>query len=719
MGTYPPRECGIATFTRDLTRALGRKLGPAVKARIIALNHNSANICNYPKEVAFQISDSRVEDYISVAEEINGMPHVKLVNIQHEFGIFGGPYGSHLLRFLDAVKKPVIVTFHTVLPDPCEELRDVVRSIAESSSCIVVMAKKAIDILKKDYGIKASIEFIPHGIPTVPFSSSEEKKAKIGFKGRIVLSSFGLMSSNKGYESVIEGLPEVIKKFPNLMYLIIGQTHPVVRKHEGEKYRTFLEKRIKKLGLQENVKFYNKYLRLGEIIKYLQATDIYICPSVNPNQIVSGTLSYAMGCGRAVISTPFIHAKEAVAPERGMLGDFNSPKSFADAITKMLSDPKMKRSMEINSYFYTRGMTWPNVALSYAGLFRRHAGIEKSHENAVPKVKFSHISRLTDSFGVIQFANNIKPDIESGYTLDDNARALIACCMHQENFKDGSKLGLIRTYLDFIIHVQQPDGRMYNYVGKDRNVDLERWSEDPHARALWALGLLASSSSVPEELREEAGQAFLKGIVHAKAMRSPRAAAFAILGLYFFNAARPSDENTGRIRELADFLAGVYQDYSTKKWKWFEKYLTYSNSKLPESLFYAYLATKDRRYMEIARQSLDFLMDTTFENGMLLPVGNNGWYSRNGRKAAHDQQPIDAASMVQTLMLAWDVTKDALYRKKARIAFNWFLGNNTLRQTVYDETTGGCHDGIGESAININQGAESTIEYLIARMALR
>lgn len=718
MGTYPPRECGIATFTRDLKAAIDRKFSHKIRSKVLAMNNNPASFYNYPREVIMQISDGHQNEYIEAAGRINRTDSIRLINIQHEFGIFGGEYGRYLLCFLDEIKKPVIVTFHTVLPDPNEKLKRVVQEIAEKSACIIVMNNKAIDILANDYGINKNVFVVPHGIPTVPFVQSAREKAKTGLKGRIVISSFGLISSNKGYEHVIEALPEIIKLFPSLVYLIIGQTHPVVRNREGEKYRIFLEKKVESLNLQKHVKFCNRYLALNEIIKYLKATDVYISSAVNPNQIVSGTLSYALGCGRPVISTPFLHAKEAISHERGFLCEFKNPASFAEAITKLLSEPNLIEEMGKNAYYYTRHMTWPNVALAYMEIFSKYVNIIEKPASALPKVKFSHLAELTDDFGVIQFAKNVEPETASGYTLDDNARAMIASCMHYNSSRAEEEFKRIRVYFDFIKYVQNGDGRLYNLVDYGRKINFENWSDDAHGRALWALGLLISTSSIPAEIKEEAKNVFEKALRSIKEYKSPRAAAFTIIGIYYCNKAFPSIENIAKIRKLAEFLVYIYNINSSGKWKWFEKYITYSNSKLAEALFYASLAANEQRYLKIAQESLEFLMATTFENGMLVPVGNNGWFHKNSSKANFDQQPEDVSSMVQTLSLAHEVTRNGFYKKKASTAFQWFLGNNTLKQVIYDESTGGCYDGIGQSSINLNQGAESTISYLIARLVL-
>jgi glycosyltransferase involved in cell wall biosynthesis len=717
--TYPPRECGIATFTRDLVTAVDKKFSPRIKPKILALNNDVSSIYNYPEDVIFQIDDADIQEYIDVAKKVNKTNAVKLVNIQHEFGIFGGEHGSYLIPFLETLEKPVVTALHTVLPNPREKMKRMMQLIAEKSVSMVVMTNTGVEILQKIYGItKTPIHVIPHGIPTVPFTTSMKEKTKLGFKNKTILSSFGMMNPGKGYEYVIDGLPEVVEEFPDLLYLIIGETHPVVRKKEGERYRNFLEKKVKKLGLINHVKFYNKYIRLSEIVKYLQATDLYISSATNPHQIVSGTLSYAMGCGRAVISTPFLHAKEIVTPDRGLLVEFSNPKSFTNAIKHMLSNPSMKEKMDYNAYYHTRHMTWPNVALSYMHVFENYLRVSDRYENNFPRVKLDHVVRLTDGFGITQFADNIKPDRNSGYTLDDNARVLLVSCKYHGIFNSNPAFKSIKRYLNFIKHIQHRDGRFYNFVGKDRVVDRSRWSEDSHGRALWALGYLISMEDMPPNVKRKAERLFNKGLKWVEDINSPRAIAFVLPGLYYYNKVKSTPDTLKIIRGMSDRLVELYANHSSEDWRWFEDYLTYANSMLPQSLFYSYLATGDDRYLHVAEDSLDFLSSLTFEKGSFKPIGQNGWYVRDGQRAHFDQQPIDTSSMVQTLVLAYKVTKKQKYRRKAFIAFNWFLGNNSLEQVVYDETTGGCHDGLGDSVINLNQGAESTIVYLLARLSL-
>ena len=718
MATYPPRECGIATFTRDVSEAIDRRFFPILKSKILAMNNNGTNIYNYSKKVNLQISDTEITDYLTSAKIINQSPQIKLVNIQHEFGIFGGEYGEYLLPFLEILKKPIVITFHSVLPNPNDKLKKVVKEIAKRVNSIIVMTKEAVKILTKDYQIKTRIDIIPHGIPNIPFESQNREKRNLGLKDKIILSSFGMIGPGKGYEYVIDSLPEVVRKYPNLLYIMVGETHPMVRKREGEKYRNFLESKVKDLKLQKHVKFYNKYVALSEIIQYLKATNIYLSPSDNPNQITSGTLSYAMGCGRAIISTPFLHAKDIVTENRGRLVEFQNPDSFKEALLEILGNSALRKEMERNAYHYTRHMTWQNVAMSYGRVFKeilKNNGIEIKD---LPQINIKHLMKLTDNFGIIQFANQSNPDVQSGYTLDDNARALLASAMHYEKFKEYKQLRMMKTYLEYINFVKSSDGKLYNFVDKKHNVDNSKWSEDAHGRALWALGYMHSLQEIPRDFKDKAEKIFLETFPAASIMTSPRAVAYTILGLSYYNKSKKSPYINENIKKLADFLVSLYKTTATPDWLWFEKYLTYSNSKLPEALFYAYKATKNKDYLRIAEESLNFLIEKTFDKDIFIPIGQKGWYFKDKERAYFDQQPIEAGYSVQTLITAYEITGNFKYKILALDAFQWFLGKNMLNQTVYNESTGGTHDGLGESSINLNQGAESTVSYLIARLSL-
>tara|TARA_Y100000310_G_scaffold39747_1_gene37253 strand:+ start:61 stop:2256 length:2196 start_codon:yes stop_codon:yes gene_type:complete len=717
LGTIPPRECGIATFNQDISNAVQHRVFPDTKIKIAAMNRNGVNIYNYPEKVIHQINDADINSYIETAKKINVNRKIKIVSIQHEFGIFGGENGSYLIAFLELLEKPCVITLHSILPNPNEQMKKVVQTMAEKSNAFIVMAEKGEEILRKDYDLKNDIYVIPHGIPTVSFESSIREKKNIGYKDRLIISSFGLVAPGKGYETVIQSLPEVVKKFPNLLYLIVGETHPVVRREQGEAYRNGLEKEIKELNLQNHVKFYNKYMTLSEIVKYLKSSDIYVSSSTNPNQITSGPLVYALGCGRPVISTPFLHAQEAIDPSRGILVDFENKGSFSDALIKILSDKKIQKSMSYNAYHYTRKMTWPNVALNYEKVFNKYTTISNQSSKILPKIKMNHVNRLTDGFGIVQFAKNTVPDKNSGYTTDDNARAIIACCQHYKTFKEKSKLDLVRTYLNYLSHVQEPNGKFMNYVDKNKKVDKFKFTEDAHGRAVWALGCLLSTPHLPFGIRKTAFKLFKKSLYPIVEFTSPRAIAFSIIGISQVNLKKPTQENIEIIKKFSDRLVEHYMDNSTKNWDWFEKYLTYSNSKLPEALFYAYQETGNENYKEIAEKTLNFLISVTFEDEVFIPIGQKGWYIRDGKRAYFDQQPVDVAYMVQTLIVANKITHKEDYMDKALNTFQWFLGNNSLKQVIYNEFTGGCYDGLGEHSININQGAESTVSYLLARLA--
>ena len=718
LGTFPPRECGIATFTKDLVSSIDKRVSPLISSKIIAMNNNGVNIYNYPKKVFYQISDTTIDDYIVTAKKINENENIKLVCIQHEFGIFGGENGDYLLAFLEIIDKPVIITFHSILPKPSNDLKRVVRAISERVKEIIVMTEKGIEILRDDYDLDTPIRVIHHGIPKVSFETQETEKKNLGLDDKIVLSSFGMVNKGKGYEKVIEALPRIVKKYPNLVYLIVGETHPLVRKEEGERYRNFLTKKIKKLDLENHVKFYNKYLELSEIIKYLKATDIYISSGSNPDQITSGTLAYAMGCGRAVISTPFLHAKDAINEDRGLLVDYNNlVDSFEKGILKLLNNPDLKRKFEKENFYQTRKMTWQNIAEQYLEVFKEYIKLGKDGSAPLPKLDFTHLVNMTDDFGLIQFAIQSNPNVNSGYTLDDNARALLVCVKHYEEFREYKQLSLIEKYLSYMRFVQSKSGKLYNFVSKSKKIE-KKWSEDAHGRAIWALGYLIASPSIPVDFKKDAELILSNALKPLESINSPRAISFTIQGLYYYSYMKKSRNIIEKIKNYSDKLIELYNNNYSENWAWFEPSLTYANSKLSEALFYSYLSTGNQKYLEVALESLNFLLSITFKDNIFIPIGQRGWFVKGKERSNYDQQPIDVAYMVETLILAYRITRDKKYKNLAFKVFQWFTGKNTLNQIVYDESTGGCYDGLGENTINVNQGAESTVSYLLARLSL-
>lgn len=716
LSTFPPKECGIATFTRDLVTAMNKRFNPVLKSRVVALNEDS-DFYNYDRRVVVQMNKNDINDYEVTAEKLNRSQNIKLVCVQHEFGLFGGNYGSYLIKFLENIKKPVVVAFHSVLPNPDKDRENTVRAIASRSNAIIVMANSAVDILTKDYNINRSkIHVVHHGIPNVPLYPNDSYKKKLKLSSRIVLSTFGLLSKGKGIEYMIKALPYLVKKYPNIIYLVIGETHPVVRRNEGEAYRNELISLVSELGLSKHVKFYNKYLTLGEIMQHLLATDIYICTNLDRNQIVSGTLSYAMGCGRAIVSTSSAYAKEILTDEKGILVEFENPKSYAEAIDRFLSDDRYRYELGKRAYTFSRSMLWQSAAARYLNVFNKVVELRDEITKKYPPISLKHLIKLTDDFGCVQFSRDTIPDKSSGYTLDDNSRALIATALHHSMFKSKRLLRLIQTYLSFLENAQEENGNFQNNFYNTEET-LNSHSKDAFGRAVWALGYVINKLNDPS-IADRAQKMLEKALQRIDDLDSLRSKSFALSGLFYYYKKSGNDEILLRVKRLADSLANAYEENSSEGWHWFEKKLTYSNSKLPEALFFAYDLIKDERYLWVAETSLNFLSDVVFIDDNLVPIGQEGWYSKNGKRAFFDQQPIDASSMVQTCLSAYQITGDRDYYERAVLAFNWFLGRNYLKQMVYNESTGGCYDGLSKDTLNLNQGAESTISYLIARLRL-
>lgn len=710
LSTYPPRECGIATFTRDLVSAISGRAGPEITSKIIAINEGLSSFYNYPAEVFGIIAANRIQDYLVMAEKINNDKDIKLVSVQHEYGIFGGEMSDHLLPFIHHLKKPIVTTLHSVLPNPDKHLLDLTRYICDKSQAIVVMNNLSRDLLVKDYNAAGSnIVVIPHGIPSVPFEPSSRAKASLGLEDNIILSTFGLLGPSKGVEYAIRALPPLVRRHPRLLYLIIGATHPNVRKEQGERYRNFLQKEVIRLNLQKNVKFYNKYLSLNEIIDYLKATDVYIATALGKEQSVSGTISYALGCGRPVISTATSYACYLINNDRGRLVKFKNSKEVSRALSEIIKNNQLMIDMSKNAYSATRQMTWPNVGTAYWSVFKRAAGIT-GEINYLPELNLNHLYRMTDELGVRHHSRYSQPQKRFGYSIDDNARALVvAVKCHLPD--------LVKKYLNFMNFSQKTDGSFAYLVGANRKHDW-RYEEDVQGRAIWALGYFLAADVSDLKLQKLAQSMFNKSLRHTEKLTAPRAIAFTIKGLYFYLKKHSNKRIYDLFKKLADKQAFFYEQTAANDWHWFEDCLTYSNSKLPESLFYAYDLIKKSKYLEIADKSLKFLQKITFEKDYYAPIGQAGWYIRNKNRSYFDQQPEDAASMVETKVAAYRITGDRRHIQDAYTVFQWFMGSNSLGIMIYDEATGGCHDGVSRYALNLNQGAESTISYLLARLAI-
>lgn len=720
--SYPPRECGIATYSQDLRNAIQDKFGTSFSLKICALESKECNY-NYPDEVKYRLQTQKDESFSELAEKLNKDENIASIFLQHEFGLFGGEYGEKLLPFLKSVTALVTTTLHTVLPNPNEKLLEVVKEIVKYSHQIIVMTSNSKSLLMKDYGISdKKIKVIPHGTHLVSQNIEDKETAKNQFADRIVLSTFGLVNEGKSIETALDALPEIIAKFPNVIYLIIGKTHPEVVKKEGEKYRESLYKKVEDLQIQNNVHFINNYLSLPELIKYLQQTDIYLFTAKDPNQAVSGTLAYAMACGCPIISTPIPHAKELI-DGAGMNFDFQNSKQLADATIELLFNPKLLAQMRLNALHKINPTSWQNAALAHIKAIESNLAertINLKYE--MPKISLEHIKRLTTINGMIQFSQISTPDIETGYTLDDNSRALIAVTKHYEISNSDSDLNLIKIYLNFILFCQLEDGKFLNYVDKYGNFTANNYDEnleDSNGRAIWALGEFCSHTYLfPSEFIEKARLAIQKSLAHIILFKSPRAIAFSIKGLYFYDLHQNELVNSQIITILADNLVSKYRGVSDEKWKWFENYLTYANSLLPEAMLYAALKTKSKLYKKIAQDSFDFLLEIIFKYNQIKVVSNQGWNHKGKDANNYGEQPIDVAYTILALNKFYEVFQNKKYHDRMVIAFDWFLGKNHLNQIVYNPVTGGCYDGLEETHVNLNQGAESTVSYLMARLVL-
>lgn len=717
--SFPPRECGIATYSQDLINALNSQFEDTFQCAVCALeSENEQHIYKHPPLYILN-TDSR-NSFIKTAFQINKNNKIKLVVVQHEFGFFHKKEKEFKL-LLDSISKPIVFIFHTVLPNPNNELKRKVEEMVAISSSIVVMTYDAEKILKNDYDINNhKIKIIQHGTHLVPPLNREKAKEHHQLSDRLVLSTFGLLSSSKSIETTLNALPTVIKSFPNIMFLVLGKTHPNVVKNEGEKYRNMLEEKVKTLGIENHVRFVNQYLPLPILLEYLQITDVYLFTSKDPNQAVSGTFSYAVSCGCPVISTPIPHAKEVLSDHNGMMIDFENHEQLANDIIYLLNNEELRTEISIRSFQKMASTAWQNSALAHAMLFENLLGNAFKIKYRTPKINLSHIKKMTRHFGMIQFSKIASPDIQSGYTLDDNARALLAICQHYELYRNEDDFSLIQTYLNFIKYCLQPNNRFLNYISfkkeRTKQNDAENL-EDSTGRAIWALGYVVSLNKIlPSNFVSEAQHLIQRVVPNLDKIHSTRAMAFIVKGLHYQN--RP--ENMALIKTFANRLMHMYKHETTSNWKWFESYLTYGNSLLPEAMLCAYLSTENTAYKMIAIESFEFLLSKIFQDGKIKVVSNKGWLYKNSlaEKVLGGEQPIDVAYTVLALEKFYGVCKHEEYKQKAEVAFSWFLGNNHLRQIVYNPCTGGCYDGVEEHNVNLNQGAESTISYLMARLAM-
>jgi glycosyltransferase involved in cell wall biosynthesis len=723
VGTYPPRRCGIATFTSDLAQAMGAA-NARVRPMIIALTDTGGQYA-YPEAVKYEIRQGSRGDYARAAELVN-YSDVRLVSLQHEHGIFGGDDGSYILDFLSALRVPAIATLHTVLKNPSEGQRNVIQRIHRQCAGIVVMSRVALDLLDRSYGLSGpKIHVIAHGIPAMQPRDQERLKAGFGVGGRRMLLTFGLLGPGKGIETVIRALPEAIAAFPDLMYFVVGATHPMIVRRHGEAYRTTLEREAERLGVREHVVFRDQFVSIEELCRYLQAADIFISPYVNEAQVTSGALSYAMGAGAAIISTPYWHAQELLADGRGRLFPFGDSAALAQAIGALLRTPTELRRLRAAALDSARDMLWPRIGEAYVSL---GTSIVSDHPVAprpprhgrasgLPELRLDHLVRLTDDTGIIQHATYSVPARRSGYCVDDNARALIVALQADRLNSSAETRRLVSTYLAFLHFAQTDEGTFRNFMTYGRSFEGTLSSEDCTGRAIWALGSAVRLAS-DDGCRVLAREMLERALPHLRGM-GPRGSALAMLGLGSLLEAEPGH---GGAREamasLADRLVARYQEEATDEWRWFEPTLTYDNAMLPLALFKAYVVSADRTCLRAARASLEFLEEVCFRDNQLVLVGNAGWHARGGEKPITDEQPIDAAAFVLAFRGAYQATGDHHYLRRMRESFAWFLGANRLGLSLYDFGTAGSHDGLAATEVNRNQGAESTVSFLMSLLAM-
>jgi glycosyltransferase involved in cell wall biosynthesis len=735
VGNYLPRKCGIATFTTDLCDAIHAEFG-ATELLALPVNDMEEGY-SYPARVRFELCEENLGSYLQAADFLN-FSNIDLVCLQHEYGIFGGPAGAYILELLRRLQMPVVTTLHTVLREPNPDQRIVMEEITHLSDRLIVMSRQSAEILKQVFHVSGEkIDLIPHGIPDMPFTDPNFYKDGFGTEGKDVLLTFGLLSPNKGIENVIQALPAILSRHSNLVYMVSGVTHPHILRREGDKYRHYLQKLTKDLGVAANVVFRNRFVSPQELVELIGAADIYITPYKHKVQVVSGTLAYALSAGKAIISTPYLHATELLDEERGVLVPFDDSQAIAEKTIGLLDNGTARHAMRKRAYLYARDMVWNRVAQQYMGSFERvynerlrkpratfsAQNTEKALDR-LPTVKLDHLYRMTDHTGILEHAVFSVPNYPEGYSTDDNARALIVSILLEE-FGSGTParaFDLASRYLAFLWLALDPATKRFrNCLSYERQWQEPEGSEDSHGRAVWGLGTVLGRSK-DAGLRGAAGRLFELAIPAAVEFKSPRACAFALLGLQEYLDSFPRDRAALSAADaLANRLLNSYRAIHSTGWNWFENGLAYSNARLPQALIRAGVRSANDEMVSTGLEALEWL--TTIQrcemNGHFVPVGSHGFYSKKTEKARFDQQPVEACAVVSASLQAYRATGKSRWLKEAWTAFNWFLGDNDLQIALYDPITGGCRDGLHPDRANENQGGESTLSFLMALLEMR
>lgn len=728
LGDYLPRKCGIATFTTDLRCAIAKEF-PALECPVVPVNDLEEGY-DYPPEVRFEIAEQDLPSYLRAADFLN-ITAVDVVCVEHEFGIYGGPAGSHVLALLRELRMPIVTTLHTVLRDPNDDQRRVMRELNRLSTRLIVMSERGRGFLRDIYRVPdAKIDVVPHGIPNMPFADPNYFKDEFSVAGRQVVLTFGLLSPNKGIEFALRALPPVIREFPDIVYIVLGQTHPNLIREEGEAYRLSLKRLAKELGVEKHVVFFDRFVEIEELMRFIGAADIYLTPYLTETQITSGTLAYAFGAGNAVVSTPYWHAAELLAEDRGRLVPFRDSDAIAAAVIALLRDNPGRHALRKNAYRLGREMIWSRVAQQYVNSFEQarldhsFVGTKSSpiktldeQPDLLPDLKLDHLFRMSDSTGIFQHASFIVPNFIEGYCTDDNARALVLALMLQRGGKSSSRLQAhATTYAAFLNHAfDRSRGRFRNFMSFDRRWLEEVGSEDCQGQALWALGLCVAQAG-QGNYQMLAAQLFEQALPAAADFTSPRAWAFALVGIDAYLRRLSGDRRVMQFREaITAKMLQRHADAVKPGWDWFEDTVTYANAKIPHALILSGRGMNDPAMLELGLRTLRWLVaEQTSPAGSFRPVGSNGFYPQDGTRAIFDQQPIEAQATVSACIEAYHATQDTFWQAEARRAFEWFLGRNDLGIALYDATTGGCRDGLHVDRVSQNQGAESTLAFLLA-----
>jgi len=743
IGNYLPRQCGIATFTSDLCASLAEGMAKNGERLTVVAMDDIDKGYHYANRVGFQVRANVQPDYLHAAEFLN-VHKIDAAILQHEFGIFGGKDGSHIFHLIKNLRMPVITTLHTVLKNPTDGQRAVIQKLAQYSDALVVMAHKARTLLIDSYDIEDSkIKFIPHGIPDVPFAKSISNSflTRLGLEGRKMILTFGLLSPGKGIEIMLNAMPAIIERHPDVFYIILGKTHPHIINDTGDSYRHSLYQLAHHLNLDDHVLFHNQFVDLQTLIKYMTSADLYVSPYLNEEQIVSGTLAYAAGVGTAVVSTPYWHARELLAEGRGCLVPFNDPVVLAAKINHLLEHEEERNEIRKKSYQFGRAAVWKTVGAKYLNLVgeilertidwpipqytvRPDSRIPEKPDTRIlgglPEINLQHMRIMTDGTGILQHAKYSIPDRRHGYCVDDNARALIVASMYYSLRKDKEVIPLIQTYLSFLHYSFNPEnGRFRNFMSYDRRWLEEIGSDDSHGRSIWGLGV-AIQYAPRDSIRNMAVQLFLDGLPAVENFNSPRSWAFVIIGLHAYMEVFGGDTMARRLRTLlAEKLFALFQKGSSADWLWCEDTLTYANAKLPHALILAGQWIPDPKMFKMGIDALTWLLEKQkAPDGHLSVIGNLNWHNRDGLTSNFDQQPIEVMCLIGACAEAFRSTGEKEWLDQGYRCLGWFLGSNDLNEQIYDFKTGGCCDGIQPTGVNANQGAESTLSWLISLISM-